>query len=152
VGDTAQPFQGCDRRYTRHFDKLTQLIDRASHAYTAADIQHRLFSLSQQRTGGVDITYLGLGFVHHGQQRCAVFQLGDLDILRDIDQHRARATGCGDFEGLIQGWDQVVDVCHHKTVLSAAQRHAQHVDFLKGVGADNGGRDLACDGHHRHRI
>ena len=32
MGDTAKPFQGCDRRYTRYFDKLTQLIDRARHA------------------------------------------------------------------------------------------------------------------------
>ena len=68
--------------------------------------------------------------------RIMEFRLADGDVLRQIDQHRAGATGAGDVESFLDGFGQVLDVPDQEVVLDARPGNADRVDFLKRVVAD----------------
>ena len=59
------------------------------------------------------------------------FRLADGDVLRQVDQHRAGATGAGDIERFLDGFGQVLDVPDQEVVLDARPGNADRVDFLK---------------------
>ena len=66
-------------------------------------------------------------------------------VLGDVDQHRARAAGRGDVEGLADGQRQVLGGHHQLVVLRDRAGDADGVALLEGVGADRGRRDLPGD-------
>jgi hypothetical protein len=85
-------------------------------------------------------------------RRAVIFALGELDVLGDVDQHRAGTAGGGDLEGLMDDLRQVADVFDQVVVLGARAGHADRVGFLEGVGADQVRGDLAGDDDHRDRV
>ena len=88
----------------------------------------------------------------HRKQRALGWHLGQLHILGQVDQHRARAPLTGDGEGFGDHLRQIGHIGHHEGVLGAGEGHAEHVDLLKRIGADGGTGHLTADGHQRHRI
>ena len=77
--------------------------------------------------------------------RLGIDALGELDVLRDVDHHRARPAAAGDVERLVQHARQIVDVLHQIIVLGAGPRDADRVAFLERVVADQVGRHLPGD-------
>ena len=76
----------------------------------------------------------------------------ELDVLGDVDHHRAGAAGLGDIERLVQHARQVVDVLHQPVVLGAGPRDADRIAFLERVVADEVRRHLPGDADERDGI
>ena len=73
-------------------------------------------------------------------------------VLGDVDVNRAGTTASGDVEGFGEDAGQVVRVADQVVVLGHRQRDAVDVDLLERVLADQRGRHVARDGHHRHAV
>ena len=73
-------------------------------------------------------------------------------VLADVDQHRAGAARRGDVERLGDRARDLRRVGDQVVVLGDRHRDAADVGLLEGVRADRGRRDLAGDGHDRHRV
>ena len=63
-------------------------------------------------------------------------EFGLLDILRDVNEDWALATGLGDVERSLDRAGQVCDILDEPGVLHDRHRDARRVDLLEGVGAD----------------
>ena len=78
--------------------------------------------------------------------------LGELDVLRDVDDHRPRPAALGDMERLVQHARKVGDALHQIIVLGAGPGDADGVAFLERIVADEVGRHLAGEAHDRDGI
>ena len=77
---------------------------------------------------------------------------GKLDVLGDVDHHRAGPSALGDMERLVQHARKVADVLHEIIVLGAGARDAHRVAFLKCVIADEVGWHLPSQAHQWRRV
>ena len=68
------------------------------------------------------------------------------DVLGDIDEDGAGASGGGDVEGFVDDLGELVEVLDEIVVLGAGAGDAEGVGFLEGVAADELAGDLAGDG------
>ena len=68
----------------------------------------------------------------------AIGAVRDLDVLGNVDHHRARAARGGDVERLVDRRGEVGRVLHQIVVLGAVAGDADRVGLLEGVGADQG--------------
>ena len=84
--------------------------------------------------------------------RVAEHHLRAGEVTRDVDEHRAGATGRGDVERLAERLRKVVGALQEEAVLHHGHGDAHDVGFLEGVGADDAARDLARDDHERHGV
>ena len=84
--------------------------------------------------------------------RPGIDALGELDILRDVDDNRARPAALGDVECLVQHARQVGDALHQIIVLGTGPGDADRVAFLEGIVADEMGRHLPGDDDERDRV
>ena len=84
--------------------------------------------------------------------RTGIFGLLELDVLRDVDDDRARTAMRGDIEGLVHDTRQLLRRLHQPVVLGAVARDADRVAFLEGIGADQMRRDLPGQADQRDRI
>ena len=75
-----------------------------------------------------------------------------LHVLGHVDEHRARPAGGGDVKRLLHHAGHVLDVGHQVVVLGDAAADFDDRRFLEGVGADDGGADLAGDGDERDAV
>src|SRR5207253_10778386 len=80
------------------------------------------------------------------------FRLRLLDVLADVDQHRAGASGGGDVERLVDDAGQLVDLRHQVAVLGHGAGRADDIRLLEGIASDLRAVDLAGDRDHRHRV
>ena len=78
--------------------------------------------------------------------------LGELHILGNIDDNRARPAMSGHIEGLVQDSGEVIHVLHEVIVLGAGPGDADSVAFLEGVVADQVRGYLAREADHGDRI
>ena len=165
----AQPFVGRCRKGTQTHQRRG---DRASHQFgefpqrfaclraavddATAGIKDRCFRAHDHFGGGVDRLEipLGLGLV-------AAVALGrvpgefccrHLDILGNVDDHRTRTAPGRDMKGFPNDMRQIGRLFHQIIMLGAVARDTDRVGFLKGVGADQVGCDLAGDDHHRNTV
>jgi hypothetical protein len=76
----------------------------------------------------------------------------NLDVLRDVDHHRAGAPVGRDVESLVHDRAEAFGVHHQIIMLGTVARDSDGVAFLKGVGADQRGRHLPGEHDHRDRI
>ncbi len=76
----------------------------------------------------------------------------DLDVLGNVDHAAGPGRLGGDMEGLAHRRGEPRRILHQIIVLGAVAGDADRVGFLKRVGADQRGRDLAGDDDHRDRI
>ena len=77
---------------------------------------------------------------------------GDLHVFGNIDNNWARPTSSGDPESFFQSRLQIRRIFHQVVMLGAVARDAHGVGFLKCIGPDQRGRDLAGDNYQRDRI
>ena len=152
-----QRAQCLERQHGRdlgRIDERAERVHRIAQRDAAAGVDHRLLRQRQlrqrrmQRRVGGARRGIDLGRRVRGQMR----SVGVLHVLRQIDQHRARATFACETEGLGDDVRQVVDAARQEVVLHDRHGHAEHVQFLEGVGAHQRRADLAGDADHRHRI
>ena len=75
-----------------------------------------------------------------------------LYVLRDIDDHRARPPGTGEFEGAADRRLELLGIGDEENVFGDGAHDGGNRRFLEGVGADGGRRDLSADDDQRDRI
>ena len=61
-----------------------------------------------------------------------------LNILRDVDEHRPRASRPGDVKRLPEDVGEILDLRDQVVVLGERDRDAGDVRLLEGIGADRG--------------
>ena len=93
-----QPFQRAGGRHLRYRNKFTQGGNGLRHAYATANVQHRLFRLHQHLARLFNFRMRKGVVASNGGEVRLQFAVCDLDIFRDIDQNRTRATGAGNLE------------------------------------------------------
>ena len=76
----------------------------------------------------------------------------NLDILRNIDDHRTRAALGGDMKGFLNDLRQIGRFFHQIIMFGTMARDTDRVGFLKGIGADQIGCNLAGDDDHRNAV
>src|SRR5690606_15174382 len=69
----------------------------------------------------------------------------ELDILRDVDQHRPRTTLRRDVEGLMDDVGEVGGITYQPVVLGAGAGDSDSIRFLEGIVADHEGRNLTAE-------
>ncbi|MPM41825.1 hypothetical protein SDC9_88485 [bioreactor metagenome] len=156
VGERATGHQRGDHRDTGELDQLGQLSGGVRLDHPTPDVEHRAAGLGDQPGGLLDLAVVRPGDrVVAGQ----VHLLGPAErgrglqgVLGDVHQHRARTTGLGDVERLLDRQRDVLGPGHQEAVLGHRHRDAADVGLLEGVRADHRGADLAGDRDHRHRV
>ena len=122
----------------------------------AAGIEDRALGLLQRLDGGEDRVGVALGLRLVVQDARLLGRGigggGELDVLGDVDEHRAGAAVGGDVEGLVDGLGELGGVLHQPVVLGAGPGDADGVGLLEGVVADHEGRDLAGQDDDRDRV
>jgi hypothetical protein len=77
---------------------------------------------------------------------------GLLDVLWEINHHRAGTPRARDVKGLLDHARDLMHVGDQVTMLDNWQRHAEEIRFLEAAFADHGLGHLAGDGDQRHGI
>ena len=153
----AQPLQGHGDRDARLVDELAQLFRRPRGDHAAAAVEDGSPALLDRLGDRAD----GLGRGRRRQaiagevHRDVVIRVRDggvLDVLGDVDQHRAGAAGRGDVEGFLDDPRDVLRVLDEVMVLGDRPADLDHRRFLERVGADDLGGDLPGDGDDRQRV
>ena len=122
----------------------------------AAGVDHRALRRRQRLGGLADLLLVALdsrlvaGQAHVGDR--LVVDLGAREVHRDVHQHRARAPGARDVEGLVDRPRDLLRVLDHERVLDDRHRDADRVGLLEAVGAEQLGAHLAGDEHDGHRV
>ena len=75
-----------------------------------------------------------------------------LNVLRNINDDRARTAGNGDIEGFMQDAREIVHVLHKIVVLGAGARNANRVAFLKRIVANQVRGNLAGNADQRNGV
>ena len=123
----------------------------------AAGVEHRALGRRHQHHRLLDPRHVRvqlrpIGLVLGHRLLLDVGAAGELHVLGDVDDHRARAPAACHVEGLVQDARQVGDRAHQVIVLRAVPRDADGVAFLERVGADEVRRHLPRDADQRDRV
>ena len=136
--------------------QLAQRLGRVRVDDAAADVEHRPARVGERLRGQADLLGVALrGRLVAGQVDRVDRLVRDVrarEVLRDVDQDRARAAGAGDVERLVDRRRDVARVLDHDRVLDDRHRDAGDVGLLEAVGADQVGADLAGDEDRRDRV
>ncbi len=89
---------------------------------------------------------------HLDRRRVGIVRTVRGHVLGHVHHHRAGPAGGGDVKGLAQGQRQIGHILDQEVVLHARPRDADCVGLLEGIVADQVGRHLAGDDHHRDRV
>ena len=81
-----------------------------------------------------------------------IVQPQHLDVLGEIDQHRAGSTGLGHVEGFLDNPGHILDFGNQVVVLGDGPADLDDRGFLEGVGADDVLGHLPGDRHHGHAV
>ncbi len=152
----AKPHQGIGDRKAEATGQAGQLLGAIRQNDPASGIDHRSPGFEQQVYGLPDLAQMTLDHrvvrAHLDGFRVFELALGGGDVLRDVDDDRARATAVGDVEGLLQRQRELVYVVDQEVVLDAGPRDADGIALLEGVLADVVVRHLSRDDDDRDRI
>ena len=154
----AEPHQGRGDRKAGELDEFAQQRAgaRAGVDDAAAGVEQRALGARHQLDGVLDpvgiALQLGLVALVLECRRLGIGALGELDVLRDVDDDRPRPAARGDVERLVQHARQVLDALHQIIVLGAGPGDADRVALLEGVVADQMGRHLPGDDDDRDRV
>ena len=136
--------------------ELDQLLGRVRVDDAPARVDHGTLGGSECLCGLADLLLVALerrliaGQTHIGDR--LIGNLGSRKILRDVDQHRARATAARQEERLVdRPWD-FQGILDHEGVLDDRHRDADRVGLLEAVGAEQLGAHLTRDEHDRHGV
>src|SRR5437016_3390161 len=78
-----------------------------------------------------------------------ILRLGELYILRNIDQHRSWTPTASNTEGLMNDGSQFLSITHQEIMLGDGLRHANHISFLESITTDKRAAHLTCNCHNR---
>ena len=81
-----------------------------------------------------------------------IVQPQHLDVLGEIDQHRAGPAGLGYVEGLLDNPGHILDFGDQVVVLGDGPADLDDRGFLEGIGADDMLGHLPGDRHHGHAV
>ena len=109
--------------------------------------------MRHQIDGLLDLVHvaLELGLVAGVREifRLGIDALGELDVLRNVDDDGTGTAARGNMERLVQNARQILDALDQIIVFRARPRDADRVAFLEGVIADQVRWDLAGDADDR---
>ena len=150
----AQAAQGQHGGNAAGLHELAELVHRIGDADAAAAVDHRPFGAGDGGDrGGQGSRRRCVDALDRGRHVGGKMRGGtDLHVLGQVDQHRPGPAFAGQAEGFAQHLRQVLDLAHQEAVLDDRHGHAEHVQFLERVGAQQRRADLAGDAHHRHRV
>ena len=153
---TADPHQGRCHRNPGALRKLQQLGRSLTGNDSAPAVNHgppgvpdEIHHLAQRRVVRVLDRVVSAEMHAGGEHRLGGCQL---DVLGDIDQHRAGAAGLGNVERFLYDARDVVHIHDQVVVLHHLRGHAEHVRLLKGALANHRLGHLAGDRHERRRV
>lgn len=149
-----QAAQGQRGRDAGGFDKAPKRLHRTGQGDAATAVHHRAFGTGdgRQRFGQFGI-FRGRRWQHCRRHMIGQMRgVGDLHVLGQVDQHRPGASFAGDAERFTHHLREILHTPHQKAVLDDRHGHAEHVQFLERIGAQQGRGDLAGQAHHRDRI
>ena len=156
VGERAPSHERRDDRGSGRLGERLQLSGCTAADHAAADVQHRLLRLRDERRGSLDL--LAVSLDDGAVSRQVVLggpderRLRLLGVLRDVDEHGARAAGRGDLERLSQRTRHVLGALHEDRVLRHRHRDADDVGLLERVGAHERREHLSGDRNDRHGV
>lgn len=150
----AQTAQGQCGRDAGGFDKPPERVHRACQCNPATAVHHRAFGAGD---GGQRFGQLRVFRGWRRQHRCRhvigqMRRIGDLHVLGQVDQDRPGASLARDAKRFAHDLRKFLHPPHQKAVLDDRHGHAEHVQFLERIGAQQGRGDLAGQAHHRYRI
>ena len=153
-----EPHQGVGYREVQQSRQLGEVLTAiaqndpaASVDYRATRLHHLVNSLANlpgmttgHRRVGTHFDFLRV-LVRHLDQRAGL-------VLRNIDQHRPRAPGGGNIEGLFHHLGNIFRVSYREAVFHDRPAYTHHIGFLKGVITDPVGTHLPGKHYHGNRI
>ena len=151
----AEAHQGGRDRHAGQSNQLAQQLRgfRARINDAAAGIDDRLFGREYETCRSLDPFEVAFHprmialALNSGGGRVQAF--GELHVLWNINDDRARTSCCGDVEGFVQDARQVIDIADQPIVLGAGPCDADCVAFLESIRADQKRRDLAGEADER---
>ena len=156
VRQGATGHERCHDRDLRELDESPQFLSGPRPDHAAADVEDRALRRRDELGGLADLLAV------RTQHRPVAGQVDSRrpgegrprlqGIFRDVDEHRPRAPGRGDVEGLGDDARDLGRVGDEVVVLGDRHRDAADVGLLEGITADRRGVDLASDGNDRHRV
>ena len=144
----AQPHQGGGDGKTCCIHQFAQKLAgcRAGVDDAATCVEHWLLGgfhrLNQFGDGGDVALHARLVMAGRGFRR-RIGASGELHVLWNVDQHRARPPAGGNVEGFMDGAGQRICVFHQPVMFGAGAGDANGVGLLKRVRTDHEGRHLA---------
>ena len=163
IGERTPGHQRRDHRDLEQLRELQQRFGGTGLEHATADVEHGPLGLSDQSGRFFDERRIALhhrvvpGQFHRnrvrlvpGHRRARIDRVDD--VLRDVDEHRARAAGRGDVERLVDDPRDVLGAGDQEVVLGHRHRDAGGIALLEGVGADRSERNLTGDADHRDRV
>ena len=154
--ESTERHQGGDHRDVIGLGEGAQLLVRLGLNDTAADVEHRALGLTNEAHGLLNLTTVGRSDRVVARQVELRWpdevQLGILHILRHINQHRTRAPGGCQVEGLRHRCRNVLRAGHHEVVLRDRHGHAPNIGLLEGIGTQQTLANLTGDRHEWHGI
>ncbi len=156
AGKAAQPHESHGHRDVELLGQFSKGVTGIAEDHPAAGVNHRPFGLEHRLAGLLHLA--GMGFVggtvgpHLDRFRVRELDLSVDHVLGQIDQNRAGPAAAGQMKGLADGGHQIVRVLDQIVMLGHRPGDPDDIHFLEGVVADQHGRHLAGEDHHRNRI
>ena len=152
-----EPHEGHCHRDSGTLGELAELLGGTGGDHAAAGVDHRTLGPPDRRGHLGDLFGMGpadlrmvAGEIHRRGE--VGDELRDLDVLGEIDEHRAGAPGGGDVEGFAHHAGDVGRIGDEVVVLRDPAADLHHRRFLKGVGANDARADLACQHQQRDAV
>ena len=156
VGERALGEQCRRDRHLQCLSEQDQIIGRLAVDDTTTDVEHGLARVCNQIGRRVDVLEFArkLRAVPDEINRVDVLEvdLGQLEILGDVNEHGAGAAGAGDVERLVDRLRDVLGLLDQERVLDDRHHDARDVGLLKGIRADQVRGHLAGDGDQRRGV
>ena len=146
----ANAFERYHRRQSGGFSKRAKAVFSVCQTDATSAIEYGFAGRPKHRECVGQIWKAGLlGF---GMEVGGIADVSQQQVLGNINPHRSRSSTLSQFHGFFHDSGQRVGIVNEVTVFNDAQRHAQYVGFLEGVGADQAGGHLAGDDQQRNGI
>ena len=155
-GDGAPAHDGCDHGNLSLFHDFLKDFVGVGDVDAAAGEEERFFGFMEHFQGFLELSHMdaGAGLVTADVDCLRVFRAAEFchDILRKVDEDRARTAGTGDVKGLLDDAAQVFPVPYGDTVFGDAAGDAHDIDLLESVISDEVPGYLACEAYERHAV
>ena len=156
--ERAQPHQSHRHRDARNADEFPQFLARVGRNHPTATVDQRPLGHLDRCDHLVDLLRLGVRRhrVPVARQVHRHIPIGldllQLDVFRQIDQHRPRTPRCRDVEGFLHHARQIGYVRHQVVMLRNAAAHLDNRRLLERIRADGSRGDLPRNRDNRDAV